>query len=123
MSKKTELTGRGGYRPGAGRPTGSRGRRTQEVVERLENLGCDPLEGMVRIASQAEAAGDLNLAGRMYAELAPYVAPKLKSVEHSGPGGRPLLPDAPEYTPLESARRIAFALSLALRDKEKGLVA
>ena len=36
-----------------GRPRGSRNKDKQAVRDRLEELGCDPLEGMVIIASEA----------------------------------------------------------------------
>lgn len=43
-------------------------------MERLEALGCDPLEGMARIAVDEKAP--LELRGRMYAELATYIYSK-----------------------------------------------
>jgi hypothetical protein len=33
-----------------GRVAGTPNRRTIEVIERLESLGCDPIEGMAKIA-------------------------------------------------------------------------
>lgn len=66
-----------------GREKGTLNRRTHDVMEKLEQLGCDPIEGMARIALQAEAGGDMSLAAMMYKELAPYVAPKRKAVEVS----------------------------------------
>ncbi|MGB5260308.1 MAG: hypothetical protein WBO34_07265 [Gammaproteobacteria bacterium] len=70
----------------AGRKTGGRKQgtpnaRTQAVVERLEAMRCDPITAMARLAQEAEAEGDRALAGRMYGELANYVAPKRKAVE------------------------------------------
>ena len=72
----------------AGRKTGGRTKgtpnaRTQDVIEKLKSLECDPIEGMARIAQQAEAEGDKSLAARMYTELAPYIAPKRKAIEHT----------------------------------------
>jgi hypothetical protein len=75
--------------PGSGRKAGTPNKRTQEVMERLDALGCDPLEGMARIAMDKSAA--LELRGRMYAELAQYVYPKRKAIAHSGEGGSPLV--------------------------------
>jgi len=77
----------GGKRPGAGRPRGSLSKKTLEVQERLARMGCDPIIGMAIIAADEMSAGkdgDRVLAGRMYAELAQYVAPKRRAVEHSG---------------------------------------
>jgi hypothetical protein len=70
------------------RPKGVPNRRTKEAVELLDSLGCDPLEGMARIA--LDENHPIELRARMFAELAPYVRPKLSaqkvdaSVEHSG---------------------------------------
>jgi hypothetical protein len=65
-----------------GRQKGTRNKRTQDVIDRLEALGCDPIEGMAQIAMDETNSAELR--GRMYAELAQYVAPKLKAIEHSG---------------------------------------
>jgi len=75
------MSNRGGYREGAGRKPGSLSKRTVLVEQRLQELGCDPFEGMARIAREAEAQGDLSIAGRMYAELASYQAPKRKAID------------------------------------------
>ncbi len=72
--------GHGGARPGAGRPKGSRNRRTEGVQQRLDSLGCDPVEGLGRIAQQAEEQGDLGLAMHCYKALMPYVAPKRQAI-------------------------------------------
>lgn len=54
-----------------------------DIAERLKELGVDPVEGMARIALQAERNGNLPLAMKTYSDLMQYCAPKLKSVEHS----------------------------------------
>lgn len=74
-----------GAKPGerrGGRQKGTPNIRTLEIAERLSALGCDPIEGMARIAQDENNPPDLR--GRMYAELAQYIAPKRKSIEHSG---------------------------------------
>jgi hypothetical protein len=68
-----------------GRVAGTPNKRTQDVIERLALLGCNPIEGMARIAM--DEANSPELRGRMYAELAQYVAPKRKAVEHSASEG------------------------------------
>ena len=65
-----------------GRSKGTPNKRTQEVVDKLRELGCDPIEGMAHIASDESV--DLPLRAQMLKELAQYVAPKRKAVEHSG---------------------------------------
>ena len=73
-----------GYKTG-GRQPGTPNRRTQEVCDRLAALGCDPIEGMARIA--LDPANTPELRAKMYAELAQYVAPKRKSVDLSSTTG------------------------------------
>ena len=66
-----------------GRSKGTPNKATLEVQERLEELGCDPIEGMARIGMEAEQRGEFQLAGQMYKELAQYVAPKRRATEIS----------------------------------------
>ena len=62
-----------------GRIKGTPNKRTSELVERLEALGCDPIEGMARIALDSSNSPELR--GRMFAELAGYLYPKRRAVE------------------------------------------
>jgi hypothetical protein len=80
--------GHGGFRPGAGRKKGVPNKATLDIQARLAALGCDPIAGMALIAM--DTASPLELRGRMYSELAQYVAPKRKAVEMSGPDGGPV---------------------------------
>jgi hypothetical protein len=68
-----------------GRPKGSTSKQTKALAERLEALGCDPIEGMARIAM--DESQPMALRASMYRELAQYVAPKRKTLEHSGETG------------------------------------
>jgi hypothetical protein len=70
---------------GQGRPKGALNKRTVDVIDKLATLRCDPIEGMARIALDIKNAVELR--ARMYSELAQYVAPKRKAVEHSAGGG------------------------------------
>ncbi len=65
-----------------GRTAGTPNKRTAELTERLAELGCDPLEGLARIA--ADPATEPALRARVYADLLPYLYPKRKAVELSG---------------------------------------
>ena len=80
-----------GKKPGSpktgGRKKGTPNKKSQDVQAKLDALGCDPIEGMAKIAQQAMSEGDLPLAGNMFKELAQYVTPKLKSIEHTGKDG------------------------------------
>jgi len=69
-----------GYKTG-GRRAGTPNRRTQEVRDQLEALGCDPIAGMACLA--LDVTNPPELRARMYSELAQYVAPKRKSVDVS----------------------------------------
>ena len=83
----------GGARLGAGRPRGSKNKRTEEVEAMLARVGCDPLEILASIASNNTAAlGEeqpipISLRLKAASDLACYVAPRLRSstVEVSGP--------------------------------------
>ncbi len=61
-----------------GRTKGSKYKQTLTAIDRLEALGCDPIEGIARIFT-GEAA-DLSIRAQTYKELAQYIAPKRKSV-------------------------------------------
>lgn len=73
-----------------GRTKGTPNKANREIADKLAELNCDPIQGMAMIANQAFSEGDLSLAGQMYKELAQYVAPKRKAIEHSGPDGGPM---------------------------------
>lgn len=111
----------GGKRKGAGRPKGSVNKRKEKIDRMLQEMGCDPIEGMAHIAMEARADADkftdfkdrkeaLALAGTMYKELAQYVAPKLRAVELSSD------PDQPFTTKIE-------ILPVASTDKPKAAAA
>lgn len=65
-----------------GRPKGSKSAKTKLIESKLEELDCDPIEGMVKIALDKEVPAAVR--GKMFAELAGFVYPKRKAVEHSG---------------------------------------
>ena len=64
-----------------GRTKGTPNKQTQNVIDRLEALDCDPLEAMVRIANRAEKEGELSIAAQLYKELGNYIYPKRKAVD------------------------------------------
>ncbi len=62
-----------GAKPGERRDRRQRGtpnKRTLAVAEKLEELGCDPIDGMTRIAMDENIK--LGLRAQMYKELAQY---------------------------------------------------
>lgn len=68
-----------------GRVAGTPNKRTADVMGRLEALGCDPLEGLAKIAT--DATTDTTLRARVLADLLPYLYPKRKSLELTGADG------------------------------------
>jgi hypothetical protein len=70
---------------GQGRPKGALNKRTRDVIDRLAALRCDPIAGMAKIAMDKKTP--LEIRARMYSELAQYVAPKRKALEHSAQPG------------------------------------
>lgn len=54
-----------------------------DIAKRLEELGYDPLEGLVRMALAAEERKNTVLAAKIAMDLLQYTAPKLKSIEYS----------------------------------------
>ena len=96
---------RGGSRQGAGRKAGSATVRTREIADRLSQTGVSPLEVMLdamryfhSVARQAEAdgGGPCKAAAEAYGagasiakDAAPFVHPKLASIEHNNGDGEP----------------------------------
>ena len=103
----------------SGRQKGTPNKSTQDVRSKLAALGCDPIEGMARIAMDLEAS--LELRGRMFSDLAQYVYAKRKAVEHSGPDGEPIphehlhIIDISKLTPeeLEAAEKLGASTARA----------
>jgi hypothetical protein len=56
-----------GYKTG-GRTSSTPNHKTQAVIDRLEALGCDPTEGMVRIAMDEKV--EMSIRAQMYKESA-----------------------------------------------------
>ena len=72
-----------------GRVSGTPNKKSHELAEKLEELGCDPIEGLARIAGDPATKPELKM--RCYAELAQYIHPKRKAVDlGSGKDGEPL---------------------------------
>lgn len=71
-----------------GRVKGTPNRETRTVAAILESVGCNPILGMATIAMDSKQSPELR--GKMFAVLAEYRYPKLKSLELSGPGGGPV---------------------------------
>ncbi|MGV7222469.1 MAG: DUF5681 domain-containing protein [Nitrospinales bacterium] len=62
-----------------GRPKGSKSYKTMAIEELLEDLGCNPIEGMVALAEDENT--DTSIRAKLYSELAAYLYPKRRAVE------------------------------------------
>ena len=78
MSLKCHVLTKGLPKTG-GRARGTPNRKTHEIAAKLDKLGCDPIEGLARIAMDAATAPELKV--RCFAELAGYIWAKRRAVE------------------------------------------
>jgi hypothetical protein len=93
---------RGGARPGAGRKAGGSNRRTREVADRAAREGITPLEVMLIDMRQKFAAGDVDGAANRARDCAPYMHPRLASVESTGKNGGPIQQEITHRQSLEN---------------------
>ena len=68
--------------PGPGRPPGMKNKRTIALEEKLEALGCDPIAYLAEVMMDTAQPIELRMKAAM--ELAPYLWPKCKAIEHTG---------------------------------------
>jgi hypothetical protein len=80
--------GRGGKRPGAGRPQGASNKVAQAERDAIAASGLTPLEYMLQVMRDAGADEAKRLDAAKAA--APYCHARLSSVEVSGPDGDPM---------------------------------
>jgi|LWDU01.1.fsa_nt_gi hypothetical protein len=76
----------------SGRKLGTPNRRTKDAQAILKKLKFCPLENMVEVARAAQADGNLALQGQMSRDLARYLYPQRKAIEHSNPDSENSLP-------------------------------
>jgi len=67
--------------PNSGRKKGQVCTLAASVRQKLEELGCDPIEGMAQIAMDESNTPELR--HKAYADIAQYAYPKLKAVDHT----------------------------------------
>lgn len=84
---------RGGKRENAGRKAGSLTARTRAIAEVAIDEGITPLEVMLKTMRLLAAQDHWVEAADVAKSAAPYLHPKLSSVEHTGRDGDPLVPD------------------------------
>ena len=78
----------GGKRQGAGRPRGSRNRKTVETTKAVESSGLTPLDFMLQL--MRDEGQPLPMRQDAAKNAAPYVHARLAAVELSGKGGGPV---------------------------------
>lgn len=71
----------GGKRQGAGRPRGAANQRTRDIADKAVAEGITPLEVMLQDMRAKLGANDLSAAADRARDAAPYMHPKLSSVE------------------------------------------
>src|SRR3954447_3624781 len=76
---------KGGPREGAGRPRGSRGRRTKDSITKADALGPTPLEVLLESMHAARAEGERAEAVDCAKAAAPYVHPKVAPTSPPAP--------------------------------------
>lgn len=86
-NNQTNSNGRGGARKGAGRKPGAATKKTREVADKAASEGITPLEYLLDVMRNS-GDGKARMAAAMAA--APYIHPKLASVEHTGKDGGPM---------------------------------
>lgn len=82
---------RGGVRKGAGRKKGSLSKKTREIAEKAAATGITPLEVMIEAMRKAYKSKGGAAAAFQYAiAAAPYMHPRISSIEVSGPDAGPI---------------------------------
>ena len=71
-----------------GRVAGTPNKRTQDLLERLEALGVDPLTGLAEIAKDLTAP--LELRAKVMTDLLAYIYPKRKALEMNTEAQKPV---------------------------------
>ncbi len=66
---------------GSGRKKGQICRLAADVRTKLQEMGCDPIEGLARIGMAAEADGELAVASHCFGRLSKFCYPELRAVE------------------------------------------
>lgn len=71
---------KGGARPGAGRKPGGSNTKSREIADRAAAQGITPIEVMLDAMREAHEAGDSRQAALFAQMAAPYIHPKLSTI-------------------------------------------
>ena len=86
------MNDRGGRRPGAGRPVGSKNQRTAEIARAAAEEGITPIEVMLGAMRDLWAIGTPEAkreAAEIAKDAAPYIHPRLASIDQAIREDRP----------------------------------
>jgi len=86
------MSNRGGRRPGAGRPVGSKNQKTQEIARAAAESGITPIEVMLGTMRELWALGTPDAkreAVEIAKDAAPYIHPRLASIDQTIKEDRP----------------------------------
>src|SRR5512143_3677152 len=109
------MSNRGGKRPGAGRPIGSKNQRTQEIARAAAEAGITPIEVMLGAMRELWAEGTPQAkreAAEIAKDAAPYIHPRLASIDQTIKEDRPfaVIPDQLSVEVWEATYRPQAAL-------------
>lgn len=71
----------GGKRPGSGRKPGTRNKRTEEMIAKVEATGLTPLDIMLQAMREAHERGGAEAAFPFAKDAAPYLHAKLSAID------------------------------------------
>jgi hypothetical protein len=81
---------RGGKRIGAGRPKGAATKRSRAIADKAASEGLTPLEVMLTAMREHAKENRWDDAASIAKDAAPYMHPRLASMQHTGRGGGPI---------------------------------
>lgn len=114
-----------------GRRKGSHNRDKRELLAMIMDAGCPhPIQGLAEVAVIAKKAKRYDLAANCYKELAQYVAPKRRAIEHTTEKGeaQPLVIVMPSKSEIEEHRKTHIeareekAVETSYKDVSEGVV-
>jgi hypothetical protein len=115
------MNNRGGRRPGAGRPVGSKNQRTAEIARAAAESGITPIEVMLGAMRELWAQGTAEAkreAAEIAKDAAPYIHPRLASIDQTIKEDRPFAV-VPGQLSIEEWQ-VTYGPQAALEDKSSG---
>jgi hypothetical protein len=115
------MSNRGGRRPGAGRPVGSKNHRTAEIARAAAESGITPIEVMLGAMRELWAQGTPEAkreAAEIAKDAAPYIHPRLASIDQTIKEDRPFAV-VPGQLSIEEWQ-VTYGPQAALEDKSSG---